>query len=154
MEHLAEGAPAPDFTLPAAGGGHVSLHDLRGKNVILYFYPKDDTPGCTKEACQFRDLFPDFGGADAVILGVSPDDVTSHQKFAAKYSVPFTLLADPDHEVALAYGAWKEKTNWGRTFMGIERSTFWIGPDGTLKKAWHRVKADGHAGEVLRALSA
>jgi peroxiredoxin Q/BCP len=154
MSDLQEGDVAPDFTLPASGGGEVALRDLRGKNVILYFYPADDTGGCTKEACQFRDLFPNFGGADAVILGVSPDDVASHDKFASKYSLPFTLLADPDHAVADAYGAWTQKSTFGKKFMGIERSTFWIGPDGRLKRAWRKVKADGHADEVLRALAA
>jgi thioredoxin-dependent peroxiredoxin len=145
---------APDFTLPASGGGEVALHDLRGKNVILYFYPADDTSGCTKEACQFRDLFPNFSGADAVILGVSPDDVNSHDKFAAKYSLPFTLLADPDHEVATAYGVWTEKSNFGKKYMGIVRSTFLIGPDGKLKRIWRSVKVDDHANQVLKALAA
>jgi peroxiredoxin Q/BCP len=153
VEEISAGDTAPDFTVPASGGTDVSLRELRGKNVILYFYPKDDTPGCTKEACQFRDLFPDFGSADAVILGVSPDDIGSHDKFVAKYKVPFTLLADPDHKVAEAYGAWKERSNWGRKYMGIERSTFWIGPDGTVRKVWRKVKADGHAQSVLQALS-
>jgi peroxiredoxin Q/BCP len=152
-EELGEGRQAPDFTLPASGGGEISLHDLRGKNVILYFYPQDDTPGCTKEACQFRDLFPRFDGVDAVVLGVSPDDVKSHDKFAAKYRVPFTLLADPDHAVATAYGVWKQKSNWGRKYWGIERSTFWIGPDGVIKHAWRKVRADGHAKTVLDALA-
>jgi peroxiredoxin Q/BCP len=154
MDLITEGAEAPDFTMKASGGGEVSLHDLRGKNVILYFYPADDTPGCTKEACQFRDLFPDFSGSDAVILGVSPDDVDSHEKFAAKYRVPFTLLADPDHVVATAYGAWREKNTFGKKYMGIDRSTFWIGPEGTLRRVWRAVKADGHAQKVLEALAA
>jgi thioredoxin-dependent peroxiredoxin len=130
------------------------LHDLRGKNVILYFYPADDTSGCTKEACQFRDLFPNLSGADAVILGVSPDDVNSHDKFAAKYSLPFTLLADPDHEVATAYGVWAEKSNYGKKYMGIVRSTFLIDPDGKLKRIWRSVKVDDHANQVLKALAA
>jgi thioredoxin-dependent peroxiredoxin len=154
MSTVTEGEAAPDFTLPASGGGEVALHDLRGKNVILYFYPADDTSGCTKEACQFRDLFPNFSGADAVILGVSPDDVSSHDKFAAKYSLPFTLLADPDHEVATAYGVWTEKSNFGKKYMGIVRSTFLIGPDGKLKRIWRSVKVDDHANQVLKALAA
>jgi thioredoxin-dependent peroxiredoxin len=154
MSTVTEGEMAPDFTLPASGGGEVALHDLRGKNVILYFYPADDTSGCTKEACQFRDLFPNFSGADAVILGVSPDDVSSHEKFAAKYSLPFTLLADPDHEVATAYGVWTEKSNFGKKYMGIVRSTFLIGPDGKLKRIWRSVKVDDHANQVLKALAA
>jgi thioredoxin-dependent peroxiredoxin len=154
MSTVTEGEAAPDFTLPASGGGEVALHDLRGKNVILYFYPADDTSGCTKEACQFRDLFPNFSGADAVILGVSPDDVSSHEKFAAKYSLPFTLLADPDHEVATAYGVWTEKSNFGKKYMGIVRSTFLIGPDGKLKRIWRSVKVDDHANQVLKALAA
>jgi thioredoxin-dependent peroxiredoxin len=154
MSTVTEGEAAPAFTLPASGGGEVALHDLRGKNVILYFYPADDTSGCTKEACQFRDLFPNFSGADAVILGVSPDDVNSHDKFAAKYSLPFTLLADPDHEVATAYGVWTEKSNFGKKYMGIVRSTFLIGPDGKLKRIWRSVKVDDHANQVLKALAA
>jgi thioredoxin-dependent peroxiredoxin len=154
MSTVTEGEAAPDFTLPASGGGEVALHDLRGKNVILYFYPADDTSGCTKEACQFRDLFPNFSGADAVILGVSPDDVSSHDKFAAKYSLPFTLLADPDHEVATAYGVWTEKSNFGKKYMGIVRSTFLIDPDGKLKRIWRSVKVDDHANQVLKALAA
>jgi thioredoxin-dependent peroxiredoxin len=154
MSTVTEGEAAPDFTLPASGGGEVALHDLHGKNVILYFYPADDTSGCTKEACQFRDLFPNFSGADAVILGVSPDDVNSHDKFAAKYSLPFTLLADPDHEVATAYGVWAEKSNYGKKYMGIVRSTFLIDPDGKLKRIWRSVKVDDHANQVLKALAA
>jgi peroxiredoxin Q/BCP len=154
MSTVTEGEAAPDFTLPASGGGEVALHDLRGKNVILYFYPADDTSGCTKEACQFRDLFPNFSGADAVILGVSPDDVSSHDKFAAKYSLPFTLLADPDHEVATAYGVWSQKSNFGKKYMGIVRSTFLIDPDGKLKRIWRSVKVDDHANQVLKALAA
>src|SRR5947209_2882610 len=123
MPELSEGASAPDFTLATSDGTQVSLSDYRGRSVILYFYPEDNTPGCTKEACQFRDLFPDFTGANAVVLGVSPDDVASHGRFASKYKLPFTLLADPGHAVAETYGVWKQKSNWGRKYMGIERST-------------------------------
>lgn len=154
MDGLVEGAVAPDFTLQSSGGTTVSLTDFRGRNVVLYFYPKDDTPGCTKEACQFRDLFPDFSSADAVVLGISPDDVTSHDKFAAKYNLPFTLLADQGHVVAETYGAWKERSSFGMKRMGIERSTFLIGGDGRIKKVWRNVRADGHASAVLRALAA
>jgi thioredoxin-dependent peroxiredoxin len=154
LDELVQGAVAPNFTVQSSGGKTVSLSDFRGRNVILYFYPKDDTPGCTKEACQFRDLFPDFSSADAVVLGISPDDVTSHDKFAARYNLPFTLLADPGHAVAGAYGAWKERTSFGTKRMGIERSTFLIGGDGTIKKIWRNVRADGHASSVLKALAA
>lgn len=132
----------------------MSLHDLRGRKVVLYFYPKDDTPGCTREASQFRDLFPDFSGANAVVLGVSPDDVSSHERFAAKYQVPFTLLADPDHRVAEAYGAWREKSTFGHRFMGVDRSTFLINENGMVQRVWRKVRADGHAADVLSALSA
>jgi len=154
MAELAEGDDAPDFTLPSSGGGTVSLQALRGKEVVLYFYPKDDTPGCTTEACAFRDAHPQFAGANAVVLGVSPDTTDSHDRFTAKYSLPFPLLADTDHRVAEAYGAWTEKRMLGRKYMGIDRSTFWIGADGTIKKIWRKVKANGHAGEVLSVLDA
>ena len=153
MTELREGDQAPDFNLPSSGGGNVSLHDLAGGDVILYFYPKDDTSGCTKEACSFRDAHPVFEDADAVVLGVSPDDVASHDRFAAKYSLPFTLLADTDRSVAEAYGVWKERSAYGKTFMGIERSTFLIGGDGRIKKVWRQVKPDVHVKEVLQAVA-
>ncbi len=154
MAQLAEGDDAPDFTLPSSDGGTVSLQTLRGQEVVLYFYPKDDTPGCTTEACAFRDAHPQFAGANAVVLGVSPDTMDSHDRFTAKYSLPFPLLADTDHQVAATYGAWTEKSMYGRKYMGIDRSTFWIGTDGKIKRIWRKVKAQGHAGEVLSVLDA
>lgn len=154
MAGLAEGDAAPDFTLPSSGGGTVSLQALGGQEVVLYFYPKDDTPGCTTEACAFRDTHPHFAGANAVVLGVSPDTMDSHARFTAKYNLPFPLLADTDHRVAEAYGAWTEKSMMGRKYMGVDRSTFWIGADGTIKKIWRKVKANGHAGEVLSVVDA
>ncbi len=152
MAELEEGDEAPDFTLPSSAGGTVSLQSLRGKEVVLYFYPKDDTPGCTTEACAFRDAHPQLGGANAVVLGVSPDAIDSHGRFIEKYSLPFPLLSDTEHQVAEAYGAWTEKRMYGRTYMGVDRSTFLIGTDGTIKKIWRKVRADGHAGEVLSVL--
>jgi peroxiredoxin Q/BCP len=154
MQELTESVKAPDFTLPASGGQTVSLHDMGGRRVILYFYPKDDTPGCAKEACQFRDLFPDFSGSGAEVLGISPDDVGSHDKFVAKYGLPFTLLADPGHEIAQAYGVWKQKCNYGKKYMGIERTTFLIDKDGTIQRIWRNVRANGHAKRVLEAIRA
>ena len=148
------GEPAPDFSMPTDGGGTVSLAGLKGKKVVLYFYPKDDTPGCTTEACAFRDAMPDFTGADAVIVGVSPDPVGRHDKFKAKYDLPFTLAADEDHTVAEAYGVWVEKSMYGRKYMGIERSTFLIGTDGRIAGVWRKVKVKGHADEVLAAAKA
>jgi thioredoxin-dependent peroxiredoxin len=150
---LKVGEPAPDFSLDTYDGKPVSLGDFRDKqSVVLYFYPKDDTPGCTKEACAFRDLSSDFAAKNAVILGVSPDDVESHIAFRDKFSLPFPLLADPDHSVAESYGVWKERNRDGRTFMGIERTTVIIGKDGQIKKLWPNVSVDGHVDEVLSAL--
>jgi peroxiredoxin Q/BCP len=149
IPELTEGDTAPDFALPTSGGGTLALHDLRGRRVILYFYPKDDTPGCTKEACAFRDIHDRIQQADAVVLGVSPDDVRSHDRFAAKYGLPFTLLADTDHAVAEKYGVWKEKNLYGKKYMGIERSTFLIDPDGRIARVWRNVKAEPHPQEVL-----
>ena len=147
------GAPAPDFALKNQAGETVSLGDYRGKqSVVLYFYPKDDTPGCTKQACYFRDLSADFAQKDAVILGVSPDSVESHVKFREKLALPFPLLADPGAEVAMHYGVWKERSMYGRKFMGIERTTFVIGKDGTIRKVFLRVKVEGHADAVLAAV--
>jgi len=149
---VAEGAEAPDFELTADGGERVKLSQYRGKPVVLYFYPKDDTPGCTTQACAIRDAWSEFEQRGAVVLGVSPDDEASHVRFREKYSLPFTLLADPDHKVAEAYGAWGEKKNYGKTYFGIIRSTFVIGADGTVVKAFPRVDPKTHADKVLAAL--
>jgi peroxiredoxin Q/BCP len=149
---LKEGDKAPEFSANTSGGGQISLADYKGKNVILYFYPRDDTPGCTKEACAFRDGFADFKKKDAVVLGVSPDSVKSHDKFAEKFKLPFTLLADEDHKIAESYGVWGEKSFMGRKYMGVNRVTFLIGPDAKIKKIWPAVKPDEHAEEVLAAL--
>ena len=149
---LEAGQQAPDFDLATGDGERVKLSELRGKPVVLYFYPKDDTPGCTAEACQFRDAYGEFRARGAEILGVSPDDEASHAKFAEKFSLPFPLLADPDHAVAEAYDVWREKKNYGKTYMGILRSTFVIGADGTIEQAMYGVKADGHPERVLQAL--
>jgi len=147
---LTEGQKAPGFSLQTTGGGTISLDDYLGKkNVVLYFYPKDDTPGCTKEACSFRDLEAEFGEAGAVILGVSADSVKSHDKFAEKYHLPFPLLADEDKSVLDAYGVWKQKSLYGKTFLGIERTTFAIDRDGIIRKVWPKVKVEGHVDEVL-----
>lgn len=147
-----EGAPAPDFELSSESGESVRLRDFRGKPVVLFFYPKDDTSGCTKEACGFRDAYDVFQERGAVILGISPDDEASHMRFENKYSLPFTLLADPDHEAAEAYGAWSAKTSFGKTLFGIKRSTFVIASDGTVPKALYGVKPKGHPEQVLEAL--
>jgi peroxiredoxin Q/BCP len=149
-----EGKPAPDFNLQSTEGKTVSLQSLKGKKVVLYFYPKDDTPGCTKEACNFRDAFADYGKQNAVILGVSPDDITSHNKFREKFSLPFPLLADPDHKTAEAYDVWKEKQNYGKTYMGVERTTVIIDTKGNVAKLFPKVKVDGHHEEVLAAIKA
>jgi peroxiredoxin Q/BCP len=151
---VAVGKKAPAFTLPASSGEEVSLSDFLGKTIVLYFYPKDDTPGCTKEACDFRDAQRKFSSRKAVVLGVSPDSLKSHDRFIAKFELPFVLLADTDHAVAEAYGVWTEKSMYGRTYMGIERSTFVIGPDGKVKAIFRKVKVDGHVDEVLEAVSA
>ncbi|GAA4247082.1 thioredoxin-dependent thiol peroxidase [Azospirillum brasilense] len=148
------GTPAPDFTMPTDGGGSVTLSALRGKPVILYFYPKDDTSGCTSEACGFRDQLPDFSGLDAVIIGVSKDSVASHDKFKAKYELPFTLASDKETGVAEAYGVWVEKSMYGRKYMGLERATFLIDKDGIVRNVWRKVKVTGHVAAVLKALQA
>ena len=150
---IEEGQEAPDFELETDEGGTVRLSDLRGKAVVLYFYPRDDTPGCTAQACGIRDAWSEFREIDAVVLGVSPDTAETHRKFKAKYGLPFTLLADADHVVAEQYGVWQEKTYAGRTYMGIHRSTFVIAPDGNVEKALYGVRADGHADLVLGALA-
>ena len=149
---VAEGSPAPDFTLTSDSGAEVTLSELRGTPVVVYFYPKDDTPGCTAQACGIRDSWDVFQERGALVLGVSPDRESSHVKFKQKYELPFTLLADPDHSVAEAYGVWVEKTNYGKTYMGIERSTFVIDADGNVAKVMRRVKPDTHAAAVLAAL--
>lgn len=150
---IEEGHSAPRFALKDAGGSTVDLEDLRGKDVIIYFYPKDDTPGCTKEACGFRDLWQDIQKLDTVVLGISPDDGASHQQFAAKYNLPFTLLSDPDHAVMEQYGAYGEKNMYGKKTVGVIRSTVWIGADGKVKKHWKKVsKAADHPAKVLEAL--
>ena len=149
-----EGKPAPEFSLTSDSGETVNLSDLRGKQVVLYFYPKDDTPGCTTQACGIRDVYGEFERAGAVVLGVSPDSEKSHAKFKEKYGLPFTLLADRDHAVAEQYGVWQEKKYMGRTYMGIVRSTFVIGADGNVKRAMHNVKPATHADDVLEALAA
>ena len=152
MTPLTEGAEAPDFTLESDSGDTVSLAQLRGKPVVLYFYPRDDTPGCTTEACEFRDAWADVKRTGAVVLGVSPDTARSHQKFKSKFRLPFPLLADPDHRVAERYGAWGERSMYGRKFQGILRTTFVIGPDGRIRRVFERVKPKGHAAEVLESL--
>ncbi len=149
---LQVGDPAPDFTATDGNGNPVSLAALRGKKVVLYFYPKDMTPGCTQEACDFRDRYAELQEAGAVLLGVSPDSGKSHARFTAKYELPFPLLADEDHAVAESYGVWKEKSMYGKTYMGIERSTFLIDPEGKIARVWPKVKVTGHGDEVLAAV--
>ena len=149
---LKEGDVAPKFSVATSGGGKISLADYKGQNVILYFYPKDDTPGCSKEACAFRDHFAEFKKKGAVVLGVSPDSVKSHDKFVDKFKLPFTLLSDEDKKIVEAYGVWGEKTFMGRKYQGVYRVTFLIGPDGRIKKIWPAVKPDEHAEEVLAEL--
>jgi thioredoxin-dependent peroxiredoxin len=148
------GKEAPDFELTSDSGDRVRLSQFRGQPVVLYFYPKDDTPGCTKQACAIRDSYDDFAETGAVVLGVSPDDEGSHVKFKEKYGLPFTLLADPDHVVSEHYGVWGERKYMGRTYMGIERSTFLIDEEGRVAKVMRRVKPDTHAQLVLDALAA
>ena len=152
---IEEGKAAPAFSLKDSSGNKVALKDFRGKDVIVYFYPKDDTPGCTKEACRFRDLWKGIQKEGAVVLGISPDDEASHQAFIAKYKLPFTLLCDPEKKVMTAYGAFGEKMMYGKKTIGIIRSTVWVGPDGKVKKHWRRVpKAADHPDKVLDQLKA
>ena len=149
-----EGSQAPDFELKSDVGETVKLSQFHGRPVVLYFYPRDDTPGCTKEACAFRDSYDEYRARDAVILGVSRDGQDSHRKFKSKYDLPFTLLSDPDHQVAEAYGVWAEKSMYGRKSMGIVRSTFVIAADGTIARAMRGIKVPGHSDKVLEALAA
>jgi peroxiredoxin Q/BCP len=148
------GDPAPDFTLPTDDGAPLALRALRGRPVVLYFYPADDTETCTKEACAFRDAFPRFRRMRAAVLGVSPDSVRSHARFRAKYALPFTLLADTDHAVADAYGVWREKQLFGRRYMGVERTTFVIDADGRVARLFEKVRTAGHAEAVAAAVAA
>jgi len=152
MAKLEAGTQAPTFSLPDQDGMPVSLDDFKGQRVLVYFYPADDTPGCTKEACQFNDNLAAFQAADVPVIGISPDDAQSHQRFRNKYGLRFPLLTDADHQVMDAYGAWGEKTRYGRTSVGVLRSTFLVGADGRIEQAWHNVKADGHAAKILEAL--
>jgi len=147
-----EGKKAPAFSLKDQDGKKLSLNELKGKNIVLYFYPKDNTSGCTKEACNFRDEFPKFGKLKAVILGVSPDSVDSHKKFAAKYNLPFTLLSDENKVVVEKYGVWQEKSMYGRKYMGVVRSTFIIDKEGKIRKIFRKVKVADHNKEVMDAL--
>ncbi len=151
-EWIEAGTKAPVFTLPSTDGKNISLSDLQGKPVVLYFYPKDDTPGCTSEACAFRDRKKELAELGAAVLGISADTVESHAKFREKYDLNFPLLADADHHVAEAYGAWREKTRFGKKSMGIQRSTFLIDTEGTVRKVWKSVQVDGHDQQVLDAL--
>jgi peroxiredoxin Q/BCP len=150
---LSIGDPAPDFTLSDADGNPVSLSDFKGQKIVLYFYPKDDTPGCTKEACGFRDAQDDYMEANAVVIGVSPDSEKSHQRFRDKYDLPFLLLADPERQAIEGYEVWKEKNMYGKKYMGVERSTFIIDEDGILLEILRKVKVDGHVQSVLASLS-
>jgi peroxiredoxin Q/BCP len=153
MAELKVGSKAPDFTVLTDAGEKLKLSSLKGKKVVLYFYPKADTPGCTKQACGFRDEMPSFAGADAVILGVSPDPVKAVAKFKEKYALPFTLLADEDHAVAEKYGVWVEKSMYGKTYMGVARTTFIINAEGKIAHIFPKVKVEGHSAEVLAALA-
>lgn len=150
---VTEGQPAPSFTLTSDTGEQISLEALRGRPVVLYFYPRDDTPGCTAQACGIRDAWGEFERAGAVVLGVSPDDEASHVKFKEKYGLPFPLLADTGHKVSEEYGVWGEKNLYGKTYMGVERSTFVIDADGTVAKVMRKVKPDTHADDVLAVLA-
>ncbi len=154
MTTLTEGSKAPDFTLPTDNGGTFSLSDHKGKNVLVYFYPKDDTPGCTSQACAFRDNLPDFDTLDCVIVGISRDSIAKHDKFKTKHSLNFPLAADEDGAVCEAYGVWVEKSMYGKKYMGIQRATFLIDGTGTILKIWPKVKVNGHAEDVLNSLKA
>lgn len=149
---VAAGDAAPKFKLPTDGGGEISLSDFKGKTLVLYFYPKDDTSGCTKEACAFREHFDAFKAAGAEIVGMSPDPVKKHDKFKEKYDLPFVLASDEEKKTLDAYGVWVEKSMYGRKYMGVERSTFVIGPDGKIQHAWRKVRVPGHVEAVLEAV--
>ena len=149
---VAIGKPAPKFDMPTDGGGKVSLASLKGRRVVLYFYPKDDTPGCTTEACNFRDALPKFGKLDAAVIGVSRDSAAAHDKFKTKYKLPFTLASDADGKASAAYGTWVEKSMYGRKYMGMERSTFLIDEKGIVRGIWRKIKIPGHVEEVLAAV--
>jgi peroxiredoxin Q/BCP len=151
---VVEGQIAPDFTLADQHGKKVTLSKLKGSPVVIYFYPKDDTPGCTKEACDFRDSFASYKQAGATILGISPDSAESHAKFSKKFDLPFTLLADDDKKVCEAYGVWKEKSMYGKKYMGVERTTFVIDAKGIVRRVFPKVKVDGHSSTVLDAITA
>ena len=153
MARLEPGQPAPDFSLQADDGSTVSLSDLAGGTVALYFYPKDDTTGCTAQACEFRDRQADYDAAGVRVIGISPDSLKSHVTFRDKHGLLFTLLSDPDHEAAEAYGVWVEKSMYGKRYMGVERSTFVIGPDGTLQQVLYKVKPKGHAASLLHLVA-
>jgi peroxiredoxin Q/BCP len=148
------GSKAPDFTMPTDGNGSVTLSKLKGKKVVLYFYPKDDTSGCTAEACGFRDSFPDYTGAGAVVIGISKDSVASHDKFKKKHSLPFILASDAGSDVCEKYGTWVEKSMYGRKYMGIERCTYLLDQEGVVRGVWHKVRVPGHVAEVLKAAQA
>jgi peroxiredoxin Q/BCP len=152
--NIDEGDTAPDFTLPTDGGGDVSLQALRGKPVVLYFYPKDSTPGCTTEACDFRDAMPDLSGLNTAVVGISKDSVKRHDNFKAKHTLPFTLGSDANGDVCECYGVWKEKKLYGRVFMGIERTTFLIDGEGVVRNVWRKVRVPGHVAQVLEAAKA
>ena len=154
MTTIAPQSVAPDFTLLTDTGESLTLSSLRGRSVVLYFYPKDDTPGCTTQACEFRDAFPMFDRSRAVVLGISPDSVKSHARFKAKFELPFTLLADSDKTVAVAYNVWKEKSMYGRKYMGVERTTFLIDANGDIAQVFSKVKPAGHAAAVMEAIRA
>lgn len=149
---LQEGSAAPDFSLEDETGATVSLASFKGKTAIVYFYPKDDTPGCTKEACGFRDVYDQILAKGAVVIGISPDKAASHGKFRAKYELPFVLLSDPEHTTLEAYGAWGEKAMYGKKYMGVIRSTVVVGPDGKIQKIFPKVSPEGHAEEILALL--
>jgi len=151
---IAEGSPAPDFSLPASGGRTVSLQSLKGKPFVLYFYPRADTPGCTKEACAFQEALPQLGKIGVEVIGVSKDKMAPIEKFAAKYNLSFPLASDPDAKTIEAYGAWQEKSMYGKKYMGIERSTVLVDKTGNIAKIWPKVKVEGHAAEVLKAVQA
>ena len=148
------GSKAPDFTMPTDGNGSVTLSKLKGKKVVLYFYPKDDTSGCTAEACGFRDSFPDYTGVGAVVIGISKDSVASHDKFKNKHNLPFILASDAGSDVCEKYGTWVEKSMYGRKYMGIERCTYLLDQEGVVRGVWHKVRVPGHVAEVLKAAQA